>query len=297
MFIPLRVLIVLLLLGLGMPRAFADATPGAFITVIDLRGADLAAGTAVRRGGEELQPRLLMPLFAGDEVFLRDAQSRIVLESETGAETEVAGAGARFEVKGEGAASGGFWSMLGAVADAVSGQDGEVAPDNMMSRDTEDAITVPMAVRGGNHVVTDGKPLWLAWRGGKAPYRLSIAAGESVTVNDNITAREISFEVPDPAPRRIKVTIEDAGGRRATILLKTGGKRPEPPFAAPRGSSGSAAQHLAYAAWLTSIDEGSWSVEAARLLAREADGNPAAALLLRRIADGWKAGADEPAGN
>jgi hypothetical protein len=290
MFNVLRILLILLATAFCFSPARTEPAPAAFVTAINLKGADLDEGTAIRRGAEELRPRLLMPLFAGDVVFLRDPGSRIVLEGETGEETEITGAVARFEVKGGGTADSGFWGMLGVVADAVSGDEDEVAPDNMMSRDTDDVIDVPMAARAGNQLVRDGGPVWLAWQGGKAPYRVRIAAGEAATMQDNITEKEVSFDLPDTASRRIKITIEDAGGRRATVMFRLVGKRPEPPFAVTHDADESGATRLAYAAWLTGVDDGIWSAEAARLLREDKQRNPAAELLLRRIADGWKTG-------
>lgn len=286
----LRLLILLALLGLGLPSAFAEPAPLAFVTLIELKGADLDAGTAIRRGGEELRPRLLMPLYAGDEVFLRDASSRIVLETESGDAKEVSGAGVRFAVAGEAAADGGFWGLLGAVADAVSTDGGEVAPDNMMSRDTDEVINVPMAVRGANHVLRDGRPVWLAWRGGKAPYRVSVSADHVSEVHDDLSTEEFSVALRMDSPRRVKITIEDAGGRKTSVMLKLRDERPKPPFDLVNGTSVSAARTLAYAAWLTNVDDGSWSLEAARLLRGEAGNSPAASLLLGKIAEGWKAG-------
>jgi hypothetical protein len=291
-FMRLSLLLALLGWGLSMPCARAEPSAAAFITVIDLKGADRDAGTAIRRGGEELPPRLLMPLYEGDEVFLRAAGSRIVLETEAGVETDVTGAGVLYQVKGDAAAGGGFWSMLGAVAEAVGGGEGDIAPDNMMTRETDDVISVPMAIRGSNHVVGDERPVWISWRGGKAPYRVSVSSGGSVEVHEGIGVEEFSFPLPSTSAGRVKVAIEDAGGRKVNVLLKLRDKRPETPFGS---SAGRPAAVLADAAWLTRADDGSWAFEAARLLSEKSDGSPAAALLLRKIGDGWKAG--EAAGN
>lgn len=281
----IRLCFLLMFVMAGLPPAQAEPLPAAFITVIDLQGADRDAGTVIRRGTDELAARLLMPLQAGDEVFLRESGSRIVVTTEDGTDTEVSGAGARYRVPGDAAAGGGFWSMLGAVAEAVSGGEGEVAPDNMMTRETDDVINVPMAVRGANQVVDDGTPVWIAWRGGKAPYRLSIASGGAIEAHDGIRDTSFSFTLPKQSPRRQKIIIEDAGGRRVNVLIRLRDQQPRPPFDV---SGKSPAAVLSHAAWLTSIDEGSWSLDAARLLSGQAGRNPAAALLLRRIAEGWR---------
>lgn len=285
-------LLVLVMAGTGLHSARAEPSAAAFITAIDLKGVDREVGTAIRRDGQELRPRLLMPLYAGDEIFLRDTGSRIALETEAGAETEVSGAGAPYRIADDSASGGGFWSMLGAVAEAVGGSDGDVVPDNMMTRDTDDVITVPMAVRGANPVVNDGKPVWLAWRGGKSPYRVTISADDAVEMHAGVEVQAFAFALPSTAPRRLKVAIEDAGGRKANVLLKLSDRQPEPPFAVNKAAPSAV---LAKAAWLTSIEDGRWSIEAARLLRVEQDANSAAGLLLEQIGNGWKAGA--PSGN
>ena len=60
----LRVLLVMLVTAMCVSPARPDPVPAASIAAIDLKGQDLAAGTAIRRGAEELRPRLLMPLYS-----------------------------------------------------------------------------------------------------------------------------------------------------------------------------------------------------------------------------------------
>jgi hypothetical protein len=282
-------LLLLLAAGFCAPFALAESPAAAFVTAIDLQGADSEAGTAVRRGQELIRPRLLMPLYEGDVVFLRDAASSIVLETDAGAEETVSGAGARFVVKQNNAAKGSLWDMLGAVADAVSGEDGDVAPDNMMTRDTDDVLTVPMAVRGANRVLADRRPVWIAWQGGKAPYKVRITTNDGTAVHEGIATKEFSFSLPTPSQQRLKITVEDAGGRRTSIIIRSSDKRPQPKFGVSDLKKTGAVVRLAAAAWLTSIDDGSWSLEAARMLREDGGADSRTTLLLAKIAAGWKA--------
>lgn len=282
----LRLFLVLALAALGAAPVRGEPSRAAFVTAIELRGADETAGTAIRREGKELRPRLFMPLFAGDEVFLREAASRIVLETAGGAEQSVSGAGARFVVTGDAVAGGGFWNMLDAVADAIGGESDDIAPDNMMSRDSGDVLGIPMAVHGANFIVDDGSPLWLAWSGGTAPYRIRISADGVALVLHGILANDTVLDLPKPLPSRIKITLEDAGGRSAHVSLRRHEERPNAGFGDVRAGL---AKDLAYAAWLTGFQDGGWTIEAARLLRQEATTNPAARRLLNRIATGWRA--------
>lgn len=287
MWVGLRAAVTLTMLGCATSPAVSDPVPSAFVTVLDLKGLDRGEGTAIRRSGKGVRAQLLMPLYGGDEIFLREDGSRIVITTETDTEETITGPGAHFEVKAADGGGSGFWSMLGAVSDALAGADGELAPDNMMTRDTDEAITIPMAVRGTNHIARDGKPVWLAWRGGKAPYRLSFVLGGKVSAREGVSGHEASIELPPNAPDRLRITIEDSVGRRASIKLRLHTVRPAPNFGNAASSAGGTPKHLIYAAWLTSHDEGRWSLEAARMLRNTADAP--SMLLYERITTGWRA--------
>lgn len=265
--------------------AAAEPAAAAYITALELKGADSSEGTAIKRNGALLRPKLLMGLYAGDEIFLREAGSRIAIEAADGVEHVISGANARFtvtDVPGDG-----LWGILDAVSDAISGGTDEAIPDNMMTRDDGQALRIPMAIKGANHIVRNGGPIWIAWSGGTAPFRMSVSAGETVTLRDGLIEREASIDLPPAAKSRFRVKVEDAGGRTDTILFRIEEKRPEPPTG-DGSSSGGVMKDIAYAAWLTGLEDGSWSIEAALLLKPHASGNAAARLLLARIAEGWR---------
>jgi len=283
--------LVLTLLVAFLHPAAAEPSPAAYITAIELTGKDSAEGTAIRRNGALLAPRLLMALYAGDEVFLREATSRIVIETGDGAEQVIAG-GASLTLTDGPAADGGLWDILDTVAEALGGGADETAPDNMMTRDDGEGLRIPMAIRGANHLARTGGPVWIAWSGGAAPFRISVSAGGTVTVQDGVTRREASLDLPATPSSRIRVKIEDAGGRTETILFRLQDEPPRHALTRDRGITG----EIAHAAWLTAVDDGRWTFEAARQL-RNANGSPAAAALLARIALGWKASPPKTSGN
>lgn len=290
----LSVALAFALVVAGSPAAEAEPSPSAYVTGVDLRGADSTEGTAIRREGALLRPKLLMGLYAGDEVFLREAASRITIETADGTEQEISGAGASFTVTGEAATGDGLWGFLDVVAEAIGGGSDESVPDNMMTRDDGQGLRIPMAVKGANYIMKSGDPIWIAWAGGTAPFRMTITAGDSVTYKEGISTREASLDLPPAATSRIRVKVEDAGGRTDTVLLRLEEDRPARP-PGMTATAGGVMRDIAYAAWLTGLDDGSWSVEAARLLRTRAGDSAAAESLLARIAAGWKsAGTADP---
>ena len=77
-----------LLLGFTL---FAEAAPqpAGYVIAFELQGEDLAKGTAVVRAGKELAPRIYMPLFDGDAVFVRDAASRVIVDVADGGRKDI----------------------------------------------------------------------------------------------------------------------------------------------------------------------------------------------------------------
>ena len=89
MLLRFRLLLVLVLAVVASPPVRGADSPRPTSPSSSCTARTRPQGTAIRRGGKELRPRLLMPLYTGDEVFLRDAASRIVLETEGGTEQSV----------------------------------------------------------------------------------------------------------------------------------------------------------------------------------------------------------------
>ena len=79
-------LIVWLTLSGGMVRA-AGQTPAGYLVAIALKGQDRSQKTAIVRQGKELEPRLMMPVFQGDDIFLRGTAPYAVSLGAEGAES------------------------------------------------------------------------------------------------------------------------------------------------------------------------------------------------------------------
>ncbi len=98
--------LVVLLAALGFAAGAAqspaqDARPAGYIMAYELKGADAEKGTVVVRKGVELRPKLLMPVYDGDSVFVRDETSRITLNLAREGDLVVSGKLRRKDIAGE----------------------------------------------------------------------------------------------------------------------------------------------------------------------------------------------------
>lgn len=274
-----RLLLAFLLLVWPIGCALAQV-PAGYVLEISLSGEDADRGTAVVRGGEELTPQPMMPLFDGDTVFVRDSASRIVIEVGDGQMVEIGANLPRYTVSGEIDTGDGFWSILSKVGTALGGGDAEAAPETMASRN-DDSLKVPIAVRGTNYVLRDGRGVWLGWIGGEAPY--------SVAVDDlpaqSTDRRDMRIMPPDKP--RFRVTISDARGQTHQLHFRFADALPPLPVALASRPDGMARQ-LAVAAWLTGEDGGAWTIAAAQGLVTAAGEGTAAGDLLARLRGGWR---------
>jgi hypothetical protein len=268
----------------GPVLAQGNKTPAGYVVAVALAGEDK---TAIVRDGQELVPKLMMPLYAGDIVFVRDPASRIGLEIGGGEKIEVVAA-ERFEVRGEIPTGEDAWSVIAAVVGILGGGEGEEIPENMVTRGEDGALQMPMAVRGPNFLVKGGRTLWLAWTGGAAPFKLIVDVDGRAQPFAGIAAREFELQIPAKAVDRFNVTIRDAAGGTARVVFRFRNALPEMPQALRDAGPGESVDALLLAAWLTTLHEGDWSVEAAQILRQRAGGDPAAAALLDRIVRGWK---------
>lgn len=268
----------------------AEPAPAGYIMSIDLRGQDEALKTAIVREGQELAPKLMMPLYEKDVIFLRDPASRIGIEVNGGEEKQITGTDARFEVSGQVATGDDAWSLIAAVAAVIGGKDEPPVPDNMVSRGDENELKIPMAVRGPNFIPNDMRKLWIAWSGGKGPYKVIVDVDGRAKTYDKIKAQEFEFETPLPDVLRFTVTVKDSEGRLANVVMRYRNRLPEPNASFKGELPGGAVKDIAYAAWMTSLHEGDWTIGAAQILRAQPDENTQAKALLAKIAEGWKYG-------
>lgn len=264
-----------------LPAVAADGAPAGYVVDVALAGEDAERKTAIARGGQELPPKLMMPVFEGDAVFLRSPESRIRLELGDGEVVDIGGDLLRYDVKGEIDTGDDTWSILTAIGGILGGTGDVSAPDNMVSRGDDGALAAPMARRGGSYVLKGTSQVWLGWTGGEAPFRVSLGKDG---VPSEVKERSISLPL-DGQQDRINLVIRDARDHRVDVWLRRTDTLPALPadLAARPDSIG---KRLAIAAWLTSVDDGSWSIAAAQDLA--AGMQPAERALLDQLRQGWR---------
>lgn len=263
------------------PAALAqDGAPAGYVMDMALSGKDASIRKGVARKGEELEVKLLMPLYDGDTVFVRDAASRIELDMGTGDTVEVGGARLRYAVKGEIDTGDSTWSLISAIGDALGGSGDAGVPDNMVSKGTGE-LSVPIAVHEANYVVPGARALWIGWAGGIAPFSIAVS-GQDVPYK--AADRAVELPMPAPANGRFAVEVTDASGHRVSLRFRLKDKLPEAPADISRRKDGPA-KALAMAAWLSKQDGGAWRVAAAQLL--DGGKGSAAGLLREALQLGW----------
>ena len=264
-----------------LPAVAAEGAPAGYVVDVALAGEDAERKTAIVRGGQELVPKLMMPVFEGDAVFLRSPESRIRLELGDGEVVDVGGDLVRYDVKGEIDTGDDTWSILTAIGGILGGNGDVSVPDNMVSRGDDGALAAPIARRGGSHVLRGTPQVWLGWTGGEAPFRVSLGKdGGPIEVSE----RSVSLPL-DGQQDRITVVIRDARDHRVDVRLRMVDALPALPadLAARPDSTG---KRLAVAAWLSGLDDGAWSIAAAQTLA--AGMQPADQALLDQLRKGWR---------
>jgi hypothetical protein len=121
------------------------------------------------------------------------------------------------------------------------------------------AIEVPILAPGARIVAGD-RDLPLAWRGGCAPFVVTVlAGGQSLVHRESIEGRQIRLDDVPLATGRYAVVITDADSRRFEAPLEAVGAGPAVPaeIAADTSSLGVVAQAI----WLAQHEDGRWRLE------------------------------------
>ncbi len=269
-------LLMILMAAAGVDAA--DRAPAGYLVKLKLVGADAASRAVVIRGGGEMAGKLMMPLYDGDVVFVRDPASSVGVELGDGTTLTLGQGLARFELKGEIDTGDGTLGILAAIGGVFAGE-GDQAPENMASKGS--SLKMPMAIRGSNVITAGRERLWLAWEGGKAPYGITLQKANGQVLKTMNVEQSAFSDVPvGPAlGQKFTVIITDSEGQRLQVRFRIADTLPgDLPV-----NGTSEASFLAKAAWLTS--RYGWRVEAVQMLHQA---QTDAALVLRdRIVSGW----------
>lgn len=273
-------LIVLGVLITVAPSQAQDVRPAGYIMAYELKGADAEKGTVVVRKGVELQPKLLMPIFDGDSVFIRDETSKITLSLAREGNLVVSGKLMRKDIAGEMASGDDSFTIIEQIVAILAGRGDDDSFSVLVSKgaETGEAIKVPLAVRGRNYILAGGEPIRLDWTGGEGPFSVKIGNGKTLTQD----AREITITADAMAASKFAVTIIDAKKRKLRIAFEVKKALPKvPDKVKARDTNGEIA-----AVWIAGRDNGAWRFEAVRQL-RALPQNETVAGLIVALEKGW----------
>jgi hypothetical protein len=278
-----RVLCVVLLMMFGFcGPVLADRRPAGYIMAYELKGADAEKGTVVVRDGKELPPKLLMPLFDDDSVFIRDEASRITLSLAREGNLVVSGNIMRKEIAGEMPSGDDGFEIIEQIADILfdHGHDDDSSLSVLVAKG-DHALKAPMAVHGRNFVLRNGLPLRVEWADGEGPFAVLIDQGDGGAAK---TQADRSIDVPlaTIGGSKFTVVVTDAAKRKLRIVFEL---RKAPPKA-PDKVRARENRGEVEAVWLAAQQNGAWRFEALRQL-RAMPQNDATSGLIAALQKGW----------
>ncbi len=182
-----------------------------------------ASDYGIKRGDQELLPRPLMRLHAGDRVIVRAAGGRLgVLKADKSIYT-VQQANSPYVVPAATQAS--VWDNLLGIASAwMENNAGESKRVATITRNLAGGfIQIVAAPAEVNLVMADQADLALAWRGGRAPFTVTLFAADGTTQLWQRTGlRDRNIRLPlkgRPAGSyRVEVASRAGGRRRVTVV-------------------------------------------------------------------------------
>lgn len=272
--------VLLLMLGiLALPARAGDNRPAGYIMAYELKGADAEKGTVVVRDGKELPPKLLMPLYDDDSVFIRDETSKVTLSLAHEGNLVVSGKLLRKEIVEMPSSDYGF-DIIGQIVDVLF-DDGDGDSLSVLVAKGGDELKAPMAVRGRNYILRNGEPLHIAWTGGEGPFAVLIDEGQgSKPVSQ--AAREIDVPVAKIAGNRFSLVVTDGRKRKLRIAFELRKALPKVPAKVKaRDNRGEIS-----VVWLAAQQNGAWRFEAARQL-RALPQDKITSDLIAALEKGW----------
>lgn len=273
--------------------AQAETLPSALITSLELKGKDSQSAAIMRNTGARDIPRLLMPLYEGDLIELREPESRVVIEHKSGAIQEFVGTLTNNNVvHGEGIESD-VWSVLAVIGTVFGGDSREVPPDNMMSREPNKDLDIPMASTRVNLIAQSKDPIFLKWTGGTFPFRIYLKTDSVSLITISSERREVILDPPLFAGSRFTIIVEDSAGHVVVRQFRYVDDAMLDSYKYDKDYHG-ALRKVLEVAMLTSKDGGQWTVEAARLLYASGFKSSVEKALFEEIVSGWRFAESSP---
>jgi hypothetical protein len=272
--------ILVMVSGLCKP-VLAEPRPAGYIMAYELKGADAESGTVVVRDGKELPPKLLMPLYNNDSVFIRDEASRVTLSLAHEGNLVVSGNITRKEIAGEMPSGDDGFDIIAQIAGILFGHGQDDDSLSVLVAKGDNALKAPLAVHGRNYILRSGSPLRVEWAGGEGPFAVLIDEGRGGTAKTQAD-RAIDVPLATISSSKFTVVVTDAQKRKLRIAFELRKARPKAPDnVTARENSGEVE-----AIWLAAQQNGAWRFEALRQL-RALPRNDATAGLVAALEKGW----------
>ena len=150
---------------------------GATIWVEQMNGA--ASAIVIVRNGNFLKTTEMMRLKPGDIVKVSDDKSSVRILFGSGAVKNITSAVSPFTIEGKAAGSTFLSNLMGEVKKMLVASSDETEAVAMMTRGRSKQLAILGAGADENLVLGGGAPLLVAWRGGTAPYKLSLIGADS----------------------------------------------------------------------------------------------------------------------
>jgi len=219
--------------------------------------------TFVRAPRDEAVPvRIGTVVMAGDRITL-PARASLVIQLANGSTKELGPGEHKIPDSGAlGKLAAVFHSISGVFDDEFrhEGLAGSRGNEQCAAEGREvESIAVPILAPGARIVAGD-RDLPLAWRGGCAPFVVTVlAGGQKLVHRESIEGRQIRLDDVPLVPGRYLVVITDADGRRFEAPLEAVSQGPALPteIAADTSSLGVTAQSI----WLAQHEDGRWRLE------------------------------------
>jgi len=271
-----------------VPPAIAQSRrPAGYVVAVETP--EGAPAPLVRREGQTLDAQVWTPLFAGDAV---EAQGAAALTIETAKDKRLRVDAARspHRVEGELGGGGRFAALASRLGDLFRAKP-DASPTNLVGR--ADAPPRLQIGGAGAQVIPPGATIWVAWRGGEAPFTVELRGQSAKRSHDvralasaTTDAQEVRLVAPASIAGRLAVVVRDAQGREAR-LDATAGAAPAAPDWLRQGAPTAQTLALARAVELLERRPARYDLFAAGLAAG-IDAAPARALL-DRLARGERA--------
>lgn len=278
-------LVACALLACSAATAQGARTPAGYVTAVESPEREGRPGAILKRDGQILDVQIWTSLFDGD--VLEVAEGAVTIETAKDKRATIDVSRSPHRIEGELPTAGRFSAIASVVGDLFRQKPSRNAA-GLIGR-----TGAPEIRTGGSAVqkVVAGKPLWIGWVGGAAPYTIEIIGQSAkrsrdvrVLASQKSETDAASLLIPDTASGNLTLVVRDAAGREAKRALVTT-LPPKFPEWVSAGAPTSEFAQVARALYLLEDASGQMDMLAATLAAEALD-YPAAVALRTMLADG-----------